>query len=322
MPKTILLTALIALSVGGVVLARGSTPPDYEVPAGLKFSNPYFRCPTALTQNVANYVSWAIPEDRVVVGLQEKNPTTGQWVSTQYVFSTSYRVLDVAFRLGGQELFIAGVQIDGEDYIDVIEKWVFPPTPGAYAVSLNGGTTPLGVPRGSLSAGISILGGTYQDASNRISTPQPVPTKTMLYSARNGGHLNCIVADPEGRFLLVHNYTTGDVSSMDLSNPRAGLQVAFSSGQNSALASAQTMVLHDVPEVGRICRLTAENRYGAYPSGSNLTTVLVDADNDGIFNSFTVHSSVEITQGLTPYGDSANWHSVVNFGWDWQSETD
>jgi len=311
--------ALIASGGGGVALHR-SAEVEYAIPKELHHLSFMGGVPTAVADELANYVYWATPGQRVVVRLQERDPSSGTWNRPQYVYATSYHVLDVAFRLGGKELYVSGTRVEGAGYTDVIEKWVFPTPDGSPMITIAGGATPIGVARAPLAGSVSIAGGAYVAPEKRISTLQPVPERTLLYEARNGGHFNSVVADPEGRFLFLHNYTSGDVLSLDLSATDRALQTAFAASANPVLSAARTMQMHDVPGVGRICRLTAEDRYGGYPRGTTQTTVLVDAQNDGIFEAFTIHTSIDIARGLTPYGASIDWTGVVNFGWDWKAD--
>lgn len=320
--RTIALSAIaVAVVVGGFVMSRSASPPPYVIPSDLAWFSPSFRCPTGTSANFANYVAWDAPQKRVVVGIQEKDPATGNWSSEQYVYSTSYNVLDVAYRLGGQELYIAGIQLErGGGYTDIVEKWVFPTPAGGYTFTVAGGVTSVGTARTTFSGSATITGGTYAAPLKRTSTPQPVPNQTIIYSQPSGGHINCLAADPEGRFLLLHNYTSGDVSSLDLVSANSVPQLVYSATQVPALTGVRSIALHDVRLIGRICRLSPENRSGAYSTVSTQVAVFVDPENDGTFNSFTVHSTVGLALGQTPYGESKDWSSVTNFGWDWKTE--
>jgi hypothetical protein len=300
----------------GALMSQGA-PSTYQVPWDLAFFDPFFGCPTAIADDVSNYVFWSTPEKRIAVRIQEVNPSSGQWEYKTYVYSTSYRVLDVAFQQGGVVLYVSGVQINGPAYADVIEKWEFPPL-GSHAFTVEGGTTPIGVPRGSFSGSASVIGGASGPPGGGVPAPQPVPERTLLYSKLAGGHINRIAADPEGRFLMLHNYTTGDVSTIDLAVESPSPVLAFSAAQYPALAATRGMFMHDVPGIGRVCRLTPTNVNGAYPNGTTEAAMLVDAENDGIFDAVIVHNEIDITRELTPYGNSADWGSVVNFGWDWR----
>ncbi|MCK6448197.1 MAG: hypothetical protein L6Q99_17565 [Planctomycetes bacterium] len=318
--RAVLIGSGLAVTAVAVAVSLHAAAPTYQVPTALSFYSPAFRCPIGLDDDLANYVSWAVPEKRLVVGVQEKHPVSGEWARAEYVYSTSYQLLDVAFRLAGQELYISGVQVERSTYTDVIERWTFPAETGGYTGSVGGGATGTGVPRAAFAGYASISGGTYLPPNIRNTTRQPVPNKTVLYAAPAGGHFNCIAADPEGRQLFLHNYTTGDVLALDLLVEDAVPQILFSGTQNPTLAGARTMVLHDVPNVGRICRLTAEDRHGAYPSGSNQTAILIDPENDAMFDSLAVHSAVDLARGLTPFGNPKNWLSTANFGWDSETE--
>lgn len=320
--KTIAISvALAGLLLGGILMSQGTNPTLYTIPQDLAWYSATLRCPTGTSSEFANYVSWDATEKRVVVGIQEKNQSTGEWISEQYVYSTSYNVLDVAFRLGGQVLYVSGIQLDRNGgYTDVIEEWTFPTPAGGYAVTVAGGTTGIGTPRASFAGTATLIGPAYVAPQVRHPTVQPVPDKRILYSEASSGHFDCIVADPEGRTLLVHNYTTGNLMAIDLSVATPTLQSVYTATQIPALAACRSIVLHDVPNVGRICRLSPENGSGANPTNSTQTVILVDSQNDAVFEAFTTHSLVQVANGQSPYGESINWKSVTNFGWDWQSE--
>ncbi len=312
---------VVALALGGFLMSQANPPPPYVIPADLGWFSPTFRCPTGTSDKFANYVGWNAPHKRLVVGIQELSPVTGQWVSAQYVYSTSYHVLDVAYRLGGQELYVSGILLDRfGGYTDIIERWEFPTVAGGTSVAITGGVTQIGIPRAAFSGTVTIVGGSYIAPQQRNATPQPLPNQSIIYSEPSGGHYNCIVADPEGRFLLLHNYATGDLSSLDLSSATPVLQLVHSPAQIPALTQIRSMMMHDVPSVGRICRLSPQDASGAPFASSAQVVVLVDPQNDGNFDSFSLHSAVEVALGQTAYGDSITWNSVTNFGWDWVSE--
>jgi hypothetical protein len=291
------------------------------IPSDLRWFSVTFARPTGTSNSIANGVAWDGGEKRLEVVIQEKVPSTGEWIKEQYLYSTSYHVLDVDARLAGQVLYVSGIQLDRDgEYTDIIEEWTFPAATGSYAATFSGGTTTVGTPRASFAGTAALVGGTYLAPSERNPGPQPIPDKRVLWSERSSGHFNCIAADPEGRFLLLHNYTTGDVLSLDLLSSATGPTLVMAAAQVPALSSSRSIMLHDVPNIGRICRL-----YPVGPAGTNwLSTapavILLDAQNDGQFESHSIHPMIEVSRGQTVFGETILWRSVTNFGWDWQSE--
>jgi hypothetical protein len=320
--RTVVLAGVaLATITSGILLSQGNARPAYQIPSELFWFNAMMRVPTADGPSVSDYVAWDSLGKGVLVGLQEKDPNTNQWVSAKYVYPTACNILGVAPRLGGQELYVSGIQLDQVGgYTDIIEKWMFPTPEGSYATAIAGGVTAIGKPRGSLAGSMSIVGGSYVTPGHRVSTPQPVPDQTYVYSKHMGGHFDCVAADPEGRFLLLHNYASGDLLTLDLMTADSTPKTLFTAAQIPALHATRSIDLDDVPGVGRICRLSPIDPGGAFFRLSTQVVVLVDRDNDGIFDSFTVHSAADVARGATPYGDSIDWHSVTNFGWDWRPE--
>ncbi|MEW6073498.1 MAG: hypothetical protein AB1726_13020 [Planctomycetota bacterium] len=321
---SVALIATVAGAVlGGVLLSWPSAPTPYQIPTDLHFWDPVFRYGTLTGDDVADYVGWCVPGERVVVGLQERNPETDEWERQEFIYSTSFSILDVAGRLGGNKLFVSGVQIEGDSYTDLIEEWTFAPTRGSYEVQLDPPPTARGVPRPPLSGSIYIPGGTYIPQGNRGGggpvVPVPVPRRRTLQSVAQFGHFDSIVADPEGRFLLLHSYATGDLYSLDLMTPGAVLELEYSSTDRPVLHTVRTMTPHDVPGVGRVYCLSSKP-YGCQFSPTHDELVLIDADNDGYFDTDAVYTDVDIHRGLTPLGDTLDWRSVTNFGWDWEAE--
>lgn len=319
-----LVLASLGAGVGTYAVAKMRSQGPYQIPSELHFDSPTFRMPILVGEDVANYVYWSVPGDKVFYGLQEFNPSSSSWEYQEFTYSTSFQVLDICARNGGRELYISGIQLVGSGYNDIVEKWVFPKTPGAYVGKMDSPPTPRGAARPAFSGSVYIQGGAYIPQSQRGGMPglplQPIPTRTVLYTGRDFQHFDAIEVDPEGRFLLMHSYGEGSLYSLDLSGSLQ-IQLEYDTNDDPHLASVRSVSARDVPSLGRLYYLPEKDKYGQYPAGGGGdVTCLIDENNDGFFDDLQVLNEYSIAIGATMLGDSADWSDPVNYGWDWRAD--
>ena len=315
---------LAAIAGASYAVIRARSLQGYSVPEDLHFFNSSSGLPVLVGEDVSNYVSWAVPGDRIVYGMQEYNPASQSWEYQEFVYTTSYQILDVAARAGGRELFISGVQIVGTNWNDIVEKWTFPRTKGSYIGTMSPPFTVRGEPRPPFQGSVHIQGGAYIAQSQRSGIPgvplQPIPSKAVLYMGADYHHFDDLQVDPEGRFLLLHSYGLGSLYSIDLSGPSQPM-VEYSSTEIPHLSLVRSGSVRDHPTLGRIYYLSEKNKYGEYAAGApGVITCLIDDDNDGFFDSFQNLAEYDIAVGTTILGDPTEWDDPVNHGWDWRED--
>ena len=213
--------------------------------------------------------------------------------------TTSYLVLDVAQRNGGDELFVAGVKANGES---IIEKWVFGRINGEYVVDYPAPTA-LGSPAGPFVPALHIKGG---GAYKLPKGPgglilEPVAQRSILYEGGLGPFL-AIEADPEGRFLLMWSYSDHSVRQLLLTAPGASPASIYNASAVPALAQIYGIEAREFGPPGT-------RRYllrSAFPGDQFETyTVLSDDENDGVFESADSYDSS--AWEVSPLGNWGQW---------------
>ncbi len=320
------IASILLGSIGvGVWLASragaGATQPvQYQIPEELKFWNPGMR-QTVLSAEGASYsVSYSCPGSKIVVNIQEENPTTLEWEQSRYTYSTSFSITGVTAREGGLELYVSGIQLSADgDWADVIERWTFSDISGAHVGRMDDPVAPRGTPLSPFSPSVYIAGTSYKPHAQRSG--QPTPTRTLLYRGKAYQHIHAMQVDAEGRFLLFHSSVSGNVHSLNLLQVPMTIGLEFAAGANPNLLHVRSAASYDDPVAGRIYRLSPVKPTG---SGALATTseftLLFDADNDGYFESSQVFTKPTLES--MPFGDTTEWRDLDNYGWDWKADFD
>jgi hypothetical protein len=312
-PLVIALT--IALAGAGAWYFAGRSCSGCAVPAELVTYSVVPNSGTLVNTDVANCLLYDVGAMAITVRIQEKDPTTQAWEKIDHDFVVPYSVLDVSTRRGGLELFISGMQCNRGECQDIIERWVFPQVPGSYVAPELVSSLPRGTSMPAPLGGVSLAGGTYVPHAQR-HLPF-VPTKSVLYSGTDYGHIDSLEVDPEGRYLLFHSYASGDLFSIDLLSPQLDIQLEASSAQYPALAATRSLGVFTSPTAGRFFVLEQSSGCRRLPSNP-AWVVLADGNNDGAWEGiYQLDLAHWLASPWTPTGDRDH---VFSLGWDWQSE--
>lgn len=248
---------------------------------------------------------------RVKITSSELDPSTGAKELQTHVYPTSFDITDVTSIPGGRFVYVAGIETD-TTCDDVVERWEFPRVIGGYEVEECVPAAPIGTPMGPYEARIVLRGGEYVPQAQRVASGKPsvdgrpapamgFPQKTELVRG-SFGHFEDILADPENRYLLLRSATDHSLYKMPLVEPYA-LTLELAGASAPQLERVRTMDAFDLAGVGRFVWLS-EILYCVYPPGAR-EAVLLDADNDGVFESFATYGLED--WDASPFGESLDW---------------
>lgn len=195
-------------------------------------------------------------------------------------YTTSFRITAVASREGGDVVYVAGMEDDGTD---VLEQWTFDIRDGRWIHRKSGSTPPIGTSAGPYTATTSIKGDEYVDPPERHGAPE----RRKLWESETFGHIRWMVADPEGRYLLLQSNASSDVYRADLSAVTLSPTLVVTATQQPALSLVRRarIGVHS-PTGHRIVVLSQK------PIQHNPTTteyvLLKSPANDGVFAAETL----------------------------------
>lgn len=125
---------------------------------------------------------------------------------SQHSLTTSFAISLVAER-HPDEIFVAGVDPATQEV--VIERWRGTAPVGAMQGAMFEAQTGIGVPCDLHWPSVTIVGGTFLPPADR--GPRLPPARAVVYRGTDFTGVSGMVADPEGRFLLVQDEATGDI---------------------------------------------------------------------------------------------------------------
>ena len=187
-----------------------------------------------------------------------------------------FSLTDVAWREGGNELFVAGMRKDGSA---VIELFKGTPRVGGYHLrTVHSGPTPLGHPLSAHVYREELTGGTFIPPQE--SPPAPC-ARRVLFAGSKLGLVRRMVADPNGRYLLLLTYPKDELYQLDLATSAPEPRLLYSPASLPELRGARTLDLMRHKAEGLLVVVTpAEGRFVK----SHVRIVLPDPDNDGVFD--------------------------------------
>lgn len=235
-------------------------------------------------QNFSESASFIAGTKQVDLKRYEKESgATATWESAKNNYSTRYSIVGLSSRLGGDDLYIAGVLQNNES---LIERWQFNVRAGRWSHSQSGATTAIGTPGGSYAGSVSIAGG---GSYVPLGPVWIAPTISTVIQSSAYGTIRSIAVDPQGRYLLFSVFPSGDVYRLDLSNTSAPPTVIFSHTSIAQLANCGSLLIAQHSDFGRVCIASPANPTLATKFSSNPEVVyLQDANNDGVFESSAV----------------------------------
>lgn len=300
------MTAIALAALFGVMAAASSHTRVVQFPEELEFYPFGFSAlkPSAITPNLRQSYAFAGGGDRVAVDRSERCPEGWRDLESATIV-TAYRITDVASRRGGADLFVAGIHADDSD---VIEHWSFGTRSGGYFVDPMVAAQPIGTSMGQFHPTEAIQGPNFVCPPE--SARMPSPERKAIAQRVDLGHVRVMAADPEGRFLLYQAHDTSSIWQIDLTQEPTALAQLLTVASTPHLAFTKTMRLLRHQTAGRRYFLTESSRLGQYPNTNHSITMLVDAENDGVFES--VVTMLTATWHDDPL--STGWETFENIG--------
>ena len=268
--------------------------------------------PTGLGGNYRNSISFKEAGHTITRLLWERANASSPWEKSETEYTVSYEITAVAYREGGDVLYVAGIQ--ETDCSDVIERWTFSPLNGSLTLrsALSPTTSPpvgpIGTPSSSLVMVPGVVGtGGYVSPPQR-GTPRS-PQRRVIYQSTGFGHVRSMAADPEGRFLLVQSHQTSEVYQLNLLGTAPLVpQLIVSPSTIPSLTLLRRIQVYDVAAAGgRAYILSAP--HNDQIAADAPWAILKDPGNDGVFDAVQGYSAAEWL--ASPYSDKTSWTRLI-----------
>ncbi len=301
-------TCLVALIACARSEAHAAPAPDDDFPSDL-LSVDFGHCEiTGLDENARRGVNFAVGGRSFTRTAKERAETESPWFDTRTTFSVPFRITDLSGRDGGDVLYVAGIR--EADGADLIEEWAFPPQRGARVLraALSPTTTPAVGPVGVPAPPLVLLPG-IAGAGDFVIPPAreaaPPERRRMLYTGAELRHIRSLVADPEGRFLLLQAHGNSAIYQLDLLSPAPCTpKLVCSSATTPELKRTTSMSAWDIGAAGGRVYLLVSTEACVTPIDAEWV-LLKDPDNDGNFDSIEGFSNAAWL--ASPYADRAAW---------------
>jgi len=305
-----LLCAALAASAVGYVAAQPSpatqgTPPETELtPGDLKFPTELFQS-GLVNRGVVSDVftqtfTYTVGGKLVRRHKRERALPTDSWGRMSGSESVSYLVTGLTSRLGGDEIYVAGIRDNGDC---VIERWTYASRKNGWRVdcALPQGGVPIGTPAPAATQSIVVASGGDWEAVTAEDEKLPAATRREIHSS-SGGPFYGIAVDPQGRYLLYFDLSDEKLYRIDLKQ-RPVVPVAIMTGSTHGFKTAGNMQLMDFTGEGRKCLLRPVLSDAADSPEEYLLGT--DANNDAVFESWAHHSSAQ--WDASQYSDWDEW---------------
>lgn len=231
----------------------------------------------------------------VTVQRRERRSPSHDWVMRTRTESTSYIMTAVSARRGGEVLFVAGMKADGTS---IVERWEYDYPDGRHVSTFidPDPAPPTAIP--SRFRPTTMVRGCDWRPLRGI----PAPRKTVVYEGPDGP-FTALEADPEGRFLLLYDYSLKSLRRV-LSVAPSVLETLYTARDHPQLVEVGSIEARDRTSGERVFvvwKVMPRKR----PLAEDVFTLLIDEDND------TELDSIE-TFSYAAYKESRYWSSS---GW-------
>jgi hypothetical protein len=307
-----------ALSCGGILAAQVSEPGPAEelhpFPSEL-LSGSFTWKATGVSENLRQALSAGEGGTLIRLRWAERDPSDADyWHITEVEENTTFRISATATRRGGNEVFISGLAGDGDV---VLEKWIYAPRRGGYSIEPDPDSAvpqPIGVSMPQFASSEQLNGTEFVPP---IAKQRPgARIRVELYRGSGIELPRCLVADPEGRYVLALTYPSGKLYRFALVGSSQAPELLYSPSNVPHLAVANTLQLLRHESSGRSCVLT-EGASGFCPVGAK-NSLLLDSDNDGEFDGspLTITTVAWKQAGLADDGVfEPYWNTGESFDW-------
>ena len=290
------LASTLLTLISGLLIASTSSsqdiPADFptEIASGVMLSEPGIS-----TSTLKVSFPYSPGVFQIAVHREERQTPNDEWVFRKRIDSTNYIITAVSARRGGEVLFVAGMKADGTS---IIERWWYDYPDGRFITDYIDPTPPLSAPLTEpYRPTIAIRGGTWKPIRG-----VPAPKKTIVYEGPEGP-FTVMQADPEGRFLLLYDYSLKSLRKIDTGNPGV-ISTLYTAQEHPQLLELGSMEARDRTSGERVIVLW-KMLPNPGPLSSEVFTLIFDSNNDGAFETIEVFTYADYKN--SQYWDPSEW---------------
>ncbi len=258
----------------------GGLPVPVDIPAEFERDLPFWKS-SAISTVFGLRVGHNMGGREIKVAWEEKDPSSSTWFQNTTAVKLAFRVLDVAVTAGGNEIYAAGIQDDGDA---VIVRLTFKPRDGGYQIrSTVSPVEPLGTSMPNHDSEFILTTGSFT-----APTPSSYGTPARRVVIGNQlGLIRRIEVDPYGRYLLLLTHDDAKIHQLDFTAEPATLSELYTAADIPGLNEMWSLKMLGRNDGEHFCAMTNAAPFHIAQPPSPKRTMLYDADNDG---TFTVHS--------------------------------
>lgn len=220
-----------------------------------------------------------------------------QW---QRGVTVPFALQDVSCR-HAEELYLAGKEVGGDH---VIVRLTSQPAEGAMTSSHPISQAGVGVESPLAATVVALNGSSFIPPSER---PFPIPpSRKIVFRSSSFGGFRAVVPDPERRFLLIQEETTGNVFQLDTTG---SISLVVSSSEFPVLLDGILQTPLQVRSEERVF-LIGDPVMAVHDGW----VLLQDIENDGLFESAQFLTWEEKKEFFPTRPDGGDWRSVSGFG--------
>lgn len=216
-------------------------------------------------------------QDSVIIETREWDSVSSSWCRTSQRERATFAITRVRARIAG-DLFVLGEHSG----VTILERWKMSPPKGAYEAARPVAATAIGVPYPmDVPTVVTVVGGGSWTLPNMRSKTGMGLKRSLLLQRTPANPIRVMEIDPDGRFVLFTD--NAGFRQLDLS-ANAGTVPAIAIDWSTLSQAAQqisSLVVKQSSTQGRafIGRVTGQ------PFSVDYALVLLDSDNDGVFES-------------------------------------
>lgn len=293
MEHRVVVTALVLLSLAGSGAAQDSRPSNYPWEA---YNPDAYSLPGVMSEVFRQQYRVIAAGQTIAKTRFERANADAAWKTEDEEYTVSYFFTSWCGREGGDEIYLCGLMPSGQT---IIERWRYTVPAGRWIVHCPT-QSPLGTPAADYQPSIVVKGGGEWRWSKAKTYP-PDPQRRVLYEG-NEGPFTAMDVDPEGRQLLLYDFTTKAIRRINLANSVTSIETLYTAQAYPHLSQLSSLELRDFGTEGR--KLLTRKQY----AGSNLEEVFgvfSDPDNDGNFSSVAFLTRSAFV--ASPYGNWPSW---------------
>lgn len=286
-------TATVAVARQGGIPPGMQKVPDHIIEFGL-----YHR--GVESDRFVQAFSYGVGGTQIERSKRERENAGSDWFRMSGSEGVTFFVTGLAARLGGDELYIAGVERDGQS---LIQKWVYHPRKHGWRVEceLPPGIDALGVPAPVAAPSIGTASGDAWDSPKKADEDLAPAERSTLYKD-GAGPFHGMAVDPQGRYLVFFEMASKEIQMLDLTQDPCVVTTLRDASAEGFL-SADDIQVADFEGEGRKCFV--RGRTTSNPNAKPEYLLGSDTDNDGVFEGWAHYT--EAAWEASDYSEHSKW---------------